>query len=183
MKNNWVQDVLDFWFETLTPKDWFTVSEKTDTLIRDRFGALHERFLQNLPPEVSTDARAALAAVIVLDQFPRNIHRRKPAAFASDELALSVAGQAIEKGLDEGMSVRERQFLYMPYMHSEVLADQERAVMLFKSLGQEEALKFAIEHRDIVARFGRFPHRNRVLGRESGPEELAFLKEHEGYGQ
>ncbi|WP_404934020.1 DUF924 family protein [Nitratireductor sp. ac15] len=183
MSGTWHLDVLEFWFETLTPKDWFTVSEKTDALIRDRFGALHERLVRELPPEVFNEPKAALAAVIVLDQFPRNIYRRQPGAFASDELAMSVAGNAIEKGLDEGMSVPERQFLYMPYMHSEVLADQERAVMLFKSLGQEESLKYAIEHRDIVARFGRFPHRNRVLGRESGPEERAFLEEHEGYGQ
>lgn len=183
MGENWQDEVLDFWFGTLTPRDWFTVSEETDVLIRERFGALHEQLVQKLPENVKTDPKAALAAVIVLDQFPRNIHRRQPGAFSSDELAIEVAGDAIERGFDDGMDERERQFLYMPYMHSEVLADQERAVMLFRSLGQEEALKFAIEHRDIVARFGRFPHRNRVLGRESGPEELAFLEEHEGYGQ
>ncbi|WP_295807100.1 DUF924 family protein [uncultured Nitratireductor sp.] len=183
MSVNWYQEVLDFWFETLTPKDWFTVSEETDTAIRERFSTLHEQLMEDLPESVFADPKAALAAIIVLDQFPRNIHRRQRGAFASDELAMRVASHAVEKGFDEGMSEPERQFLYMPFMHSEVLADQERAVMLFKSLGQEEALKYAIEHRDIVARFGRFPHRNRVLGRESGPEELAFLGEHAGYGQ
>ena len=183
MSDNWQKEVLDFWFETLTPREWFAVSKETDTLIRERFSPLHERLVKDLPESVFTEPGAALAAVIVLDQFPRNIHRRQPRAFASDELAMRVASHAVDKGLDEGMSERERQFLYMPFMHSEVLADQERAVMLFKSLGQEEALKYAIEHRDIVARFGRFPHRNRVLGRDSSPEELAFLEGHEGYGQ
>ncbi|MCR4268484.1 DUF924 family protein [Nitratireductor sp. ZSWI3] len=183
MSGAWQEDVLKFWFGELTPQDWFEPNNATDAAILDRFLPLHERLKQELPQAALSDPRAALAAILVFDQFPRNMFRRQAAAFATDELAMRVASNAVEKGLDEGMTEAERQFLYMPYMHSEVLADQERAVMLFKGLGNEDALKYAIEHRDIVARFGRFPHRNRVLGRTSSEEEQAFLEGHAGYGQ
>ena len=127
--------------------------------------------------------RGALAAAIVLDQFPRNMYRGTAKAFATDDLAIRLARQAIENKVDEHLTPAERLFLYMPFQHSEILADQEHAVMLFKALGQENALRYAIEHRDIIARFGRFPHRNRALGRQSTPEEEVFLQEHKGFGQ
>lgn len=180
---NWAQDVLSFWFDELTREDWYSGTAEVDDKIRARFGALHGRLNASPPPETRTDANAALAAIIVLDQFSRNIFRKKPAAFASDATALDLARNAVEAGFDMQVAEDRRAFFYMPFMHSEVLSDQERCVDLFKQHGGEESLKYAIEHRDIVARFGRFPHRNSALGRETTEEEAAFLQGHSGYGQ
>jgi uncharacterized protein (DUF924 family) len=182
-KPGWHEEVLKFWFEELTPEDWFTSKPETDALVRERFGDLHNALKAAPPPEVETDPRAALAAVILFDQFPRNIFRSQPDAFSSDDLALHIARKALDKRFDHDMTNVEKQFLYMPFQHSEVSADQERSVDLFKSLGNEEALKYAIEHREIIDRFGRFPHRNRVLGRTTTEAEAAFMEGHEGYGQ
>ncbi|WP_048649192.1 DUF924 family protein [Nitratireductor soli] len=183
MNDDWPEDVLTFWFDELTPEDWYTGKEEIDAAIRARFLPLYETMKRDQPRTMLSEPRAALAAIIVFDQFPRNIFRRQPAAFGTDQLAMGLSSNAVDRGFDDGMSMAQKQFMYMPFMHSEVLADQERSVMLFGGLGNEDSLKYAIEHRDIVARFGRFPHRNRVLGRESSAEEEAFLKEHAGYGQ
>ena len=129
------------------------------------------------------DARTALAAIILFDQFPRNMYRRQPAAFGTDDLALGIARRALDKGFDAEVDDEAKPFVYMPFMHSEVLADQERCVDLFRAHGDENNLKYAIDHRDIVAKYGRFPHRNRTLGRESTSGETTFLEGHEGYGQ
>jgi len=180
---DWGKDVLHFWYEELTPEDWYGGAADVDERIKARFGDLPGRLARQLPPQVMTDPMAALAAIIALDQFPRNIYRRKPEAFATDDLAASITRNALDKELDAGLPTAQRQFLYMPLMHSEVLADQERCVDLFKALGGEEGVKYAVEHRDIIARFGRFPHRNRVLERETTEEEAAFLETHDGYGQ
>lgn len=180
---NWVDAVLGFWFEELTQEDWFSGKPEVDEKIEAKFADLPERLAGELTPHAIDDGRTALAAVIALDQFPRNLHRGSAAAFATDGLALGIARHALEAGLDKGMTNPERQFLYMPFMHSEVLADQERCVDLFRSLDNEEALKFAIEHRDIIAEYGRFPHRNAALGRQSSASEREFLQRHQGFGQ
>jgi uncharacterized protein (DUF924 family) len=135
------------------------------------------------PEEVLTDPKAALAAIIALDQFPRNMFRGTAQAFATDQKALALAHNALERGFDRAMTAEERQFLAMPLMHSEKLEDQQRCVTVFKGIGNEEALKYAIEHRDIVEKFGRFPHRNRALGRDTSAAEQAFMDGHKGYGQ
>jgi uncharacterized protein (DUF924 family) len=179
---DWIDETLGFWFEELTPQDWFEVRPKTDETIRERFGGLYERIGGAVPEAALKDVRAARATIIVYDQFPRNMFRGDARAFATDGLALSVSRNAVEKGFDSGLGLHERQFLYMPFMHSEDLADQERSVELFETT-DENTLKYAVEHRDIIARFGRFPHRNRALGRESTPDEKVFLGEHKGYGQ
>ncbi|MVA98444.1 DUF924 family protein [Nitratireductor sp. CAU 1489] len=175
--------VLRFWFEELDPKEWYSGDPQVDERIKTRFAETCEAALASPPENFLGDARTALAATIVLDQFTRNIHRRTPNAFAGDPVALLIAHGAIERGYDNAMTPAEKQFLYMPLMHSEVLADQELSVKMFRDLGNENSLKFAIEHRDIVARFGRFPHRNRALGRTSTNDEIDFLKGHDGYGQ
>lgn len=182
-EGGWVEEVLSFWFDELTPKDWFEVRAETDETIRSRFLDLYSRLSKGAPETAFEQPRAALAATIVYDQFPRNMFRGQAKAFATDTLALSVARNAVERQFDEALAATERQFLYMPFMHSEVVADQERSVMLFSALGNEENLKYAKEHRDIVARFGRFPHRNRALGRQSTRDEIAFLEGHGGFGQ
>lgn len=181
--SSWHDAILEFWFAELTPKDWYSGGAEVDDKIRDRFLDTYRALAARTPPETGSDAGAALAAIIAFDQFPRNLFRRKPEAFATDAQALTIARAALDNGFDAALPPERRQFMYMPFMHSEVLADQERAVTLFKSLGNEEGIKYAIEHRDIVARFGRFPHRNRALGRKSTPAELEFLEQHGGFGQ
>ncbi len=183
MAGNWVDEVLDFWFGELTYEDWFGGGAELDEKIRSRFLHLYEQLKADPHVEDITDARTALAAVIVFDQFPRNMFRKTAAAFATDDLAIGIARRAIDKGFDQALDQQQRSFLYMPFMHSEVTADQERCVDLFRSLDNDESLKYAIEHRDIVAKFGRFPHRNSVLDRETTPEEREFLAGHAGYGQ
>ena len=183
INSGWVDRVLDFWFGELTYEDWFGGKPELDETIRARFLDLYEEQKADFDVGSVNDPRTALAAIILFDQFPRNMFRRTPAAFGTDDLALGIARRAIEEGYDHSVEPDVRPFYYMPFMHSEISADQERCVDLFRSLGENEALKYALEHRDIVARYGRFPHRNRVLGRQSTAEEIDFLKEHSGYGQ
>lgn len=179
----WRDEVLKFWFEELTPEDHFGGKPEVDEKIRARFGRLYEELKANPPADAAADPLTALAAIVVFDQFPRNMFRKQPQAFATDPLAAQIARQALDAGFDARLGANQRQFLYMPLMHSEQLADQERCVALFRAAGNEEALKYAVEHRDIIARFGRFPHRNRALGRETTPQEAEFLTGHSGYGQ
>ena len=179
----WVDEVLDFWFGELTYEDWFGGGAELDDKIRSRFLSLYEKLKASFDEKAVNDARTALAAIILFDQFPRNLFRGTAAAFATDDMAVGLARLAVERGWDSGAEAAHRSFYYMPFMHSEILADQERCVDLFRGLGPGSGLDYAIEHRDIVAKFGRFPHRNRALGRESTADELEFLKEHAGYGQ
>ena len=172
----WVEEVLDFWFGELAPRQWFAKDAALDERIRARFGALHERLLATQAREVELEgARATQAAVIVLDQFSRNLHRGDARAFASDRQARKLADDAIDQGFDQAMTPAQRLFLYLPFEHSESLADQHRAVALVEALGVPEWTRYSIAHRDLIERFGRFPHRNAVLGRASTPEELDAL--------
>lgn len=173
----WVANVLRYWLEELTLDQCFEKNEATDATIRERFGAVHEQ-LAAAPDSIRAEApRELLAALIVFDQFSRNLHRGSPKAFATDPVALRLARTAIADGLDQAMSNRERIFVYLPFEHSEDTADQEQSIRLFAQLGDENLDKYAMAHKVIIDRFGRFPHRNVVLGRESTPEEIAFLKE------
>ncbi len=183
MKKDWIADVLGFWFDELTPQDWFESRPALDNAIKARFLALHEEIAAASPPEVRKEAEPALAAIIALDQFPRNMFRGTARAFATDPFAVELSRNALDQGLDAKLSPVQRQFTAMPLMHSENMADQERCVAVFAGLGNAEALRLAEEHRDIIARFGRFPHRNRVLGRQTSEEERLFLDSHAGYGQ
>jgi uncharacterized protein (DUF924 family) len=182
MHEEWWRDVLRFWFKELGSDGWFERKDETDEMIRLRFLDLHRRMSQAIPTEAFLDREAALAAIIVFDQFPRNVFRGTAEAFATDRLAIAVARNALENGFDRSLAEEQRLFLYMPFMHSEALADQERCVDLFKTLSGD-VLKHAIEHRDIIAKFGRFPHRNSVLRRETTDEESSFLAGHKGFGQ
>lgn len=179
----WTGDVLNFWFGDLGPDDWFGGGAELDQRIRDRFAGLYDRLAQQVPGEAYDQAEPALAAVILFDQMPRNMFRGTGQAFSTDHLALGVAANALDRGFDTEMPNPRRMFLYMPFMHSEKLADQERCVELFGTLNNENGLKYAEEHRDIVAKYGRFPHRNRALGRDSSEAEREFLGAHKGYGQ
>jgi uncharacterized protein (DUF924 family) len=183
MSENWVEEVLSFWFGELSEDDWFTRNDAADAAIRDRFEPLYRNIRAGVPAAAFEEPHAALAATIALDQFPRNMFRGKSEAFATDDQAIDVARKALAKKLDEKLTEADIQFLYMPFMHSEVLADQERSVALFRAQDGGKNEKYAVEHRDIVAKFGRFPHRNRTLGRESTPAERVFLLNHQGFGQ
>jgi uncharacterized protein (DUF924 family) len=174
MREDWVDDVLGFWFGELRPAAWWRADPAVDAEIRRRFLSLWERLSAGLP-ELG-DAHAAVAAVIVLDQFPRNLFRGRPEAYAADALALEVARAALAAGLDRGLTDPERQFLYMPFQHSEDRDDQRRSVELFSGLTVDGAARSAMEHQGIVDRFGRFPHRNAVLGRASTPDEVEHLR-------
>jgi uncharacterized protein (DUF924 family) len=185
----WIDEVLRFWFVQLQPQAWFRKDRSVDEKIRARFGDLHESFSHSVPRTVTATATGALAGVIVLDQFPRNMYRRSPRAFQTDALALAVAEQAIGAAFDQQLNEQQRLFLYMPFQHSEDRAAQARSVELFTGLAKipghskdsTEALRSAQQHKAIIDRFGRFPHRNAALGRASTAEELEFLKEHPGF--
>ena len=179
---NWAADVLSFWFEELRPQDWFETNTAVDETIRARFGGLHAALAETAPSMSFDDPRTALAAIIVFDQFSRNMFRGEPRAFATDSLALFIARSAVEREYDAAVSEQWRHFFYMPFMHSETSADQEHCVALFSAL-PGDMVKYAIEHRDIIARFGRFPHRNQVLGRKTTDSEQAFLSQHKAFGQ
>jgi uncharacterized protein (DUF924 family) len=177
---DWTHDALEFWFRELEPAKWFTRDERLDAAIAERFAAVHDR-VREMKPEEHGSPQAALAAVIALDQFPRNMFRGTPRAFASDALALATSSAAIDRGFDQDLEARQRTFLYMPWQHSEDRDAQARSVQLFAQLGDGEGLDYAQQHKDVIDRFGRFPHRNRVLGRPSTPAEIEFLKTHPGF--
>jgi uncharacterized protein (DUF924 family) len=174
---DWVSDVLGFWFEETRPEQWFKKDPAFDASVRRRFLALHEILADRPGEELSSDARTALASIIVFDQMSRNMFRNKPGAFATDGKALGIAVAVVAQGLDAGMTKDERMFCYLPFEHAEDPLAQDRCVALMASLGDPELTKWAEAHRVIIHRFGRFPHRNEILGRPSTPEEIAFLKE------
>ncbi|MFZ2099757.1 MAG: DUF924 family protein, partial [Oricola sp.] len=178
--SDWQKDVLDFWFHELTPAQWYTRDEALDRTIVTRFGAVHEAVAATDNSDLTGSPTAALAAIVVLDQFARNMFRGTPKSFAGDAKARAIANAAIEAGHDAAMNDDERQFLYMPFMHSETLADQDRSVELFEKLGRENSLKYARLHRDPIRAFGQFPHRNAILGRPTSPAEQAWIDEHGG---
>jgi len=174
VQEKWITDVYRFWFQDLQPEAWFRSDPTVDATIRERFSDLHRSLIVN--PISAATPKAAVASVIVLDQFSRNMFRGTPAAYASDPLALRLSQAAIAAEFDRRLCARERQFLYMPFQHSEDRAAQRRSIELFADLGMPEQLDFAEEHRAIIERFGRFPHRNAILGRPSTPDEVEFLK-------
>lgn len=167
---------MTFWFDAHSPTDWFGGSPEFDEAIRERFGALHEDASQGRLAHWRDTAEGRLAEILILDQFSRQLYRGKARAFAQDPLALSLAQNAVSLGCDGEVAPLRRQFFYLPYMHSERLDVHEEAVRLYEKLGDENALKYEHMHLDIIKRFGRYPHRNAALGRESTPEELEFLK-------
>ena len=175
MLNDEAADVLAFWFGTVKPEQRFAKDETLDAEIGQRFGDLHARLSRHVPESWLDNPEDLLAAVIVLDQFSRNLYRTDSRAYASDPVALNLARLALRRGYDELLGPDERQFLYMPFMHSEDADDQDRCVELMEESGNAEATDYARRHKAIIERFGRFPHRNMVLGRESSAEEAEFL--------
>lgn len=156
---------------------WFKANDAFDAEIRALFMDDFEAAARGDLDAMADQANGALALIILLDQFPRNLFRGSARAFATDPKALSVADATVARGFDQTLSIIERTFVYLPYEHSERMEDQDRSVALYEALGDEESLDYAVQHRVIIERFGRFPHRNAVLGRESTPEEETFLQQ------
>ncbi len=171
-----IDEILTFWFRDLTPEQWWR-SKELDDVIRERFLDVYEELAQEVPTSWLDTPQGALAAILVLDQFPRNIFRNTKMSFATDPIALDLSRKAIGKEFDKTLNTNEKTFLYMPFQHSENASDQEQSVLLFKSLGDKNSYDFAMQHKEIIDRFGRFPHRNEALGRVSTEEEIAFLAE------
>ncbi|WP_223670722.1 DUF924 family protein [Kangiella shandongensis] len=171
------KEVLSFWFEELSPKDWWTKSESLDQSIKERFGQLHRQASLGELFEWRSTAKDSLAEVIVLDQFSRNIYRDSAKAFAQDAHALTLAQVAIEKGFNQQLSQQEQQFLYLPFMHSESKKIHQEAVKLYAQLDKDYGYDFELKHKEIIDRFGRYPHRNKALGRRSTTEEQKFLQQ------
>jgi uncharacterized protein (DUF924 family) len=169
-------EVWRFWFTELPRQQWFAGGATLDEQIRSRFLDLHRIVAAAPEGALLADAKTALAAVIVLDQFSRNVFRGTPGAFANDAKALAIAQKAIAKGFADALSGDERLFLYLPFQHQENVDAQALSVEFISALGDPELTKYAQAHKDIIDRFGRFPHRNAILGRTSTAEEMEFLK-------
>jgi uncharacterized protein (DUF924 family) len=169
-------DILAFWFKEITPKLWWGRSGDVDRQIKSRFGALHDAAERCELYGWRESAKGRLAEIIVLDQFSRNPYRSHPKAYANDSLALALAQTAVAANADRELDTAQQAFLYMPYMHSESPIIHAVAVSLFSQSGLEGSRESELRHKDIIDRFGRYPHRNAILGRTSTPEEMDFLK-------
>jgi len=172
----WAVEVLDFWFREVGERMWFTASSELDERIRSRFLTMHERIIESDARGLA-GPRPLLAGIVVLDQFSRNMFRGTPRAYLSDPVARRLAEQVISLGLDMGMTHAERHFVYLPFEHSEDREHQALAVHLIERLGNDGWTRDARAHQLMIDRFGRFPHRNEILGRNSSPDELQSLKE------
>lgn len=176
--------ILTFWFGDKNSTQygqyqnfWFQSTSAFDQQIKNQFESAYIEAVEGKLNALLETPEGSLAFVILLDQFPRNMYRGTPQAFASDAMALKISREAVEKKFDQLLSPIQRIFLYLPFEHSEKIDDQDQSVVLFEALGDEYTLKYAIEHRDVIVQFGRFPHRNAILGRKSTPEEIKFLAE------
>nr|WP_247713541.1 DUF924 family protein [Qipengyuania sphaerica] len=162
------------WFDEVGPSHWYNSTPEIDAMLRTRFGDFLEKQGQREADDFLTDPQSALGAILLFDQVPRNIHRDTPRAFQRDTLAQAIAHGMIDKGWTQELPAAKAQFALMPLMHSEKLADQDACVVWFAKLAPD-ALDYARSHREAIARFGRFPHRNEILGRETTPQEQAAI--------
>ena len=187
-----IPTVLSFWFRESDspnhefPKDfWFHSTPQLDQQIRDQFELTYQKAIQGNLNQFLDTPKGTLTLILLLDQFPRNMYRGTPQAFVSDPQALKIAKGALAKGFDQNLLTVQKMFLYLPFQHSENLEDQKKSVELYRALNDKEGLGYALEHHEIILLFGRFPHRNAILGRQSTPEEISFLKNsgHSGFGQ
>ena len=175
-------EVIAFWFEQRGPEDWFGGKPEFDAEIADLFAATHAHVAKGEAWHWRASGAGRLAEIIVLDQFSRQLFRKRPEAFAQDKMALVLAQEAIAQGADEVVSPIQRPFFYLPFMHAESLPIQEEGLKLYRALGDADQLDYMQKHRDCIARFGRFPVRNAALGRASTPEEVEYLAEIGGRG-
>jgi uncharacterized protein (DUF924 family) len=173
--------ILDFWFNELTPKQWFIKDDTVDALIQQRFLETYQQAAQGELYSWRQTPQGRLAEIIILDQFPRNMFRGSAQSFATDPMALVLAQEAVAQNDHEKVETTQKAFMLMPYMHSESVLIHKEAVKLFSAPGLENNLDFEGKHKVIIDRFGRYPHRNEILGRKSTPEEIEFLKDNPGF--
>lgn len=170
------EEVLQFWFSELKPAQWWKKDGELDRKIAERFGSVHAAAARVELFHWRATGEGRLAEILVLDQFSRNIYRNRPQAFACDALALALAQEAVARGVDDALTLSQRNFLYMPYMHSESAVIHKEAVRVFSKAGEQQ-YDFELRHKAVIDRFGRYPHRNTILGRRSTPQEIEFLKQ------
>jgi uncharacterized protein (DUF924 family) len=176
LQRRWAAELLQVWFHKLRPRDWFAPNPEVDAMLRRRFARELAALRRRPAAEFLSEPRTALAAVLLFDQLPRNLHRGTARAFATDPLARAIAKGALARGWDTPLSKPQRQFLALPLMHSEDIADQRLSLAIFARLGQRYGWPYARSHWRMIARFGRFPHRNELLGRKSTPAEIAAVE-------
>ena len=176
-----IEEILKFWFEETSPKQKFKKDPDFDALITSRFKTVYEDIMNRKTEAWREMPEGRLAEIVVLDQFSRNMFRDDPQSFAAVVLALELAQEAVATGDDKKLPKEWRGAIYMPYMHSESRDVHEEALKLFTEYGNKENLKYEIKHKEIIDHFGRYPHRNKILGRESSSEEIEFLKKHSGF--
>jgi uncharacterized protein (DUF924 family) len=169
--------IINFWFKETKPEQWWKKDKAFDALLVERFSELHSRASRCELFEWRKHPEGRLAEIIILDQFSRNMFRDTPRAFATDPLSLALSHEAISCGADQALTPSQRSFLYMPFMHSESLQIHEAAVELYRNNGIQSNLDFELSHKKIVEKFGRYPHRNEILGRQSTTEEIEFLSQ------
>ncbi len=174
-------EILDYWFSEPMTKHWFKSTTAIDADIRTRFEGVWEQARQGKLEHWTATANGCLALIIVFDQLPLNMYRGQAKSFATEAMGIATARQAIEKGFDKEIAPDRLMFMYMPFMHSENMQDQDDGVRLFSDAGLDENAKFALHHRSIVERFGRFPHRNEILGRPSSVAETAYMNSDEAF--
>ena len=174
-------EILEFWYTPPMSEHWFSSTLEIDALIRTKFAATWEQAAQGKLADWQNNAEGCLALCIILDQFPLNMFRGEAKSFSTEQQAVAICKHAVSQGFDQQLPMERLMFLYMALMHSEHLADQDESIRLFAAAGLERNAKFAEHHRGIVARFGRFPHRNTALGRESSAEELDYLASDEAF--
>ncbi|MDA0680106.1 MAG: DUF924 domain-containing protein [Proteobacteria bacterium] len=173
-----MEKILEFWFHTLTPADWYKKSDVLDAKIKEKFETTYYQVVAGETADCRDTASGRLAEIIVLDQFARNMFRGTRESFAADHLALALAQEAVRSGDDKRLDIAQRVFLYMPYMHSESVRVHEKALELFR---ETPNLVYEVKHKAIIDQFGRYPHRNEILGRLSTPQEIDWMKENSGF--
>jgi len=175
------EQILEFWFKEIDRKVWFNSTPEFDAQLKERFERVYLSALNNELENWENSPQGSVALVIVLDQFPLNMYRGLPQSFSGESKSREVARRAIKNNFDLELPGEQKAFLYMPFMHSEDLGDQDLSVMLYSKAGLDHNLRFAKHHREIVRKFGRFPHRNKILGRESTEAEIAYLNSKEAF--
>lgn len=171
------QDIINFWFREIEPSQWWVKDDEFDQTITRKFSAVHDKATKGELFEWREHPRGRLAEIIVLDQFSRNMFRDTPKAFAYDQMALVLSQEAVSLKIDLKLEPKERSFLYLPFMHSESIVIHETAEAIYRQHEDPSSLKFELMHKQIIEKFGRYPHRNEILGRESTEEEIEFLKQ------
>ncbi len=176
MSDTLINGIIDFWFSDEVSALWFKSTDEFDAELKQRYETVWQQATDGLLDHWKTNARGALALVIILDQFPLNMFRGQGKRYSSEAKSREIANFAIDNALDKELSPKQKAFLYLPFMHSELLADQQKSIDLFTAAGLDDNAKFAQHHYGVIERFGRFPHRNEELGRKSSAEEIAYLK-------